>query len=118
MIIRINNARFYSYHGVHGYEKEYGNEFQIDIKMDCDLSGLGDTDDLHKTVDYLAVYKLTQKIFNEHKFNLIETVNKRICKAIMDNFSLVKSVEVKVRKLNAPLGIIDSVEIINSLNRN
>ncbi len=118
MIIRINNARFYSYHGVHGYEKEYGNEFQIDIEMDCDLRELGESDDLHKTVDYLAVYRLTQKIFSEHKFNLIETVNKRICEAIIQNFPLVNAVEVKVRKLNAPLGIIDSVEIINSAKRN
>src|SRR4030095_12976838 len=113
MKIKINNARFYSYHGVHGYEKEYGNEFQIDIDMDCDLSGLGDSDDLNNTVDYLAVYRLVQKIFNETKFNLIESVNKKICSAILENFSLVNSVEVKVRKLNAPLGIIDSVEIVN-----
>ena len=32
---------------------------------------------------------------------------------ILDKFPLVNSVEVRIRKPNAPLGIIDSVEIIH-----
>lgn len=115
--IRINNAKFYAYHGVLDYEKEYGNEFEVDIEMQCDLSALGDTDDLEKTVDYLSVYKVVQKIFTQKKFNLIESVNQYICREIIDNFAHVSSVRVNIRKLNAPLGIIDSVEIENKLDR-
>ncbi len=115
--IRINNARFYAFHGVLDYEKEMGNEFEIDIEMNCDLDKLKDTDDLKNTVDYLSIYKLVEKIFNEKKYNLIETVNQNICRSILESFPLVNSVEVRVRKPNAPLGIIDSVEIINKMNR-
>ena len=115
--IRINNAKFYFYHGVLDYEKQYGNEFEVDIIMKCDISSLKNTDDLNKTVDYLSVYNLVEKIFHEKKYNLIETVNQNICKEILDNFFPVKSVKVKIRKPNAPLGIIDSVEIINKLKR-
>ncbi len=115
--IRINNAKFFAYHGVLEYEKEFGNTFEVDIEMKCDIAALGDSDDLHKTVDYLSVYKLAEKIFSSKKFNLIETVNQNICKAILDNFPLVNSVKVNVRKPNAPLGVIDSVEITNKLKR-
>ncbi|MDQ3021421.1 MAG: dihydroneopterin aldolase [Bacteroidota bacterium] len=115
--IRINNAKFFAYHGVLDYEKKYGNEFEVDIEMECNLNSLRDTDDLNNTVDYLSVYNLVKKIFNEKKFNLIETVNQNICTEILQNFSAVKSVKVKIRKPNAPLGIIDSVEIINKLKR-
>lgn len=115
--IRINNARFYAYHGVLDYEKKYGNKFELDIFMECELRGLNDSDDLNKTVDYLSVYKLTEKIFKEEKYNLIETLNNKICKGILDNFPLVNSVKVCIRKPNAPLGIIDSVEVINELSR-
>lgn len=115
--IRINNAKFYAYHGVLDYEKEHGNEFEIDIEMKCDLNSLGNSDDLKKTVDYLAVYKLIEKIFTGKKYNLIETVNKNICKGIIENYPLVKSVRVSIRKPNAPLGIIDSVEVINEVTR-
>jgi dihydroneopterin aldolase len=115
--IKINNARFYAYHGVLDYEKQYGNEFEADIEMMCDVSGLGMSDDLSKTVDYLAVYKLVEKIFSASKYNLIETLTEEICDSILSNFPMVKSVNVHVRKPNAPLGIIDSVEIINRKER-
>lgn len=116
-IIKINNAKFYSYHGVLDYEKKYGNIFEVDIKVKCDLSGLKNSDDLNNTVDYVSIFKLVEQIFSESKFNLIESLNKRICQDIIDNFVLVKSVKVKIRKPNAPLGIIDSVEIIDKLKR-
>jgi len=115
--IKINNAKFYAYHGVLDYEKKYGNEFEVDIEMKCDLSSLGSSDDISKTVDYLSVYKLIEKIFSEKKYNLIETVNQNIGKAVLDNFPAVNSVKVKIRKPNAPLGIIDSVEIANEFKR-
>ncbi|MBS1553184.1 MAG: dihydroneopterin aldolase [Bacteroidetes bacterium] len=116
-VIRINKAVFYSYHGVLEYEKKFGNKFEVDIEMKCDTDSLGDTDDLEKTVNYQEVYNLTGKIFSEKKFNLIETVNINICKAILDNFPQVLSVKVSISKPNAPLGIIDSVEVINKLKR-
>ncbi len=115
--IKINNARFYSYHGVLDYEKEYGNQFQIDIEMQCDLSGLKDSDDLTKTVNYLEVYNKIKELFNKDKFHLIETANQKICDMILNEFPLVKIVTVKIRKPNAPLGIIDSVEIVNEKSR-
>lgn len=115
--IRINKAEFFAYHGVLDYEKQYGNKFEVDIEMKCDISSLGDSDDLTKTVDYLAVYKCVEKIFTEKKYNLIETVNQNICKGIIDNFKMVKSVKVSIRKPNAPLGLIESVEIVNKLKR-
>lgn len=115
--IRINKARFYAHHGVFEHEKVHGNEFEVDVIMNCDLSGLKDSDDLHKTVNYQSVYKFAEKVFKENKFNLIETVNQNLCKGILENFPLVKSVKVRIRKPNAPLGILDSVEIINEMHR-
>ena len=116
--IRINNAKFYAYHGVLDYEKQYGNEFEADIEMICNTSELGLSDDLTKTVDYLSVYKLVDKIFKSANYNLIETLSEKICESILNEFPLVVSVRVKIRKPNAPLGIIDSVEIINKKERN
>lgn len=117
MTIKINGAKFFAYHGVLEYEKQYGNEFEVDIKMKCDLGDLKNTDDLNKTVDYLAVYKFVEKLFKEKNYNLIETINKNICKGILDNFPLVNSVTVKIRKPNAPLGIIKNVEVVSKLKR-
>ena len=116
--IKINNAKFFAYHGDLEHEKVFGNQFEVDIEMICDLSGLEDSDKLSKTVNYLAVYNLVKEIFNREKFNLVETANNKVCEAILENFVLVQKVIVKIRKPNAPLGIIDSVEVVNELSRN
>lgn len=112
--IKINNAKFYAYHGVLDYEKQYGNLFEVDIEMQCDLSELQNSDDLHRTVNYLEVYNRVKELFHKDKFHLIETMNQHICDMVLKEFKLVKEVTVKIRKPNAPLGIIDSVEIINT----
>ena len=113
--IRINNAQFYAYHGVLEYEKQYGNRFEIDIEMQCDIDGI--EDELTDTVDYLSVYNKVREVFESKKFNLIETANKKVGETILENFPKVHSVKVSIRKPNAPLGIIDSVEITNSYKR-
>ena len=115
--IRINNARFYSYRGVLEHEKKFGNVYEVDVEMQCDLGNLSISDDLSKTVDYLSVYGLVKRIFESEKFNLIESLNKKICKEIIDNFTPVKIVKVSVRKLIASLGIIDSVEVVHTEER-
>lgn len=115
--IRINNARFYAFHGDHEYERQFGNQFEVDIEMDCDLKELDETDKLSKTVDYLAVYNEVKEIFHKDKFYLLETISSRICRTILGKFPPVQKVKVSVRKPNAPLGIIDSVEVTNELKR-
>lgn len=115
--IKINNAKFYAYHGDLEYEKKYGNQFEVDIEMKCDLTELNHSDKLSKTVDYLSVYNLVSDIFSKQKFNLIETLNIEICEEIIKKFVQVKKVKVSVRKPNAPLGIIDSIEIVNTMEK-
>ena len=115
--IKINNAKFYAYHGDLEYERQYGNQFEVDIEMNCDLTTLDNLDKLTKTVDYLAVYNTVRDIFNKNKFYLIETVNNKICDVLLEKFPLIQEVKVSVRKPNAPLGIIDSVEVINHKKR-
>lgn len=115
--VKINNAKFFSYHGMFEYEKEFGNQFEVDIEMQCDLSELKLTDSIKHTVNYLEVYNYVKELVHEKKFNLIETLNQEICKGILDKFVKVKKVKVSIRKPNAPLGVIDSVEVINTMEK-
>jgi len=115
--IRINNARFFAYHGVHQYEKDFGNEFQLDVEMHCNIPSLAGVDDLSLTVDYQSVYNHISEIILNNKFNLLETLNQVIGNSILENFELVESVKLSIRKSNAPIGLIDSVEIISDYKR-
>ena len=113
--IKINNAKFFAYHGVLEYEKKYGNQFEVDIEMECDIDVTND--DLNETVDYLSVYNEVKNNFESRTSNLIETANNEIGDLILSKFSKVMKVKVSVRKPNAPLGIIDSVEIEKTYER-
>ncbi|MCB0722361.1 MAG: dihydroneopterin aldolase [Ignavibacteriae bacterium] len=114
--IRINNAKFFAFHGVLEYERKYGNQFEIDIEMECDIDGI--SDDLNETVDYLSVYNEVKKNFESRTSNLIETANREIGELILEKFPKVMKVKVSIRKPDAPLGIIDSVEIEKTYERN
>jgi dihydroneopterin aldolase len=113
--IKINNAKFFAYHGVLEYERKYGNQFEVDIEMECDVDVIND--DLNSTVDYLSVYNEVKNNFESRTSNLIETANREIGELILSKFPKVMKVKVSIRKPNAPLGIIDSVEIEKTYER-
>ncbi|MFZ0390567.1 MAG: dihydroneopterin aldolase [Calditrichia bacterium] len=110
-LIRLNNMIFYAHHGYYQAERELGQKFQVDIELDCDFGPAIESDSLHDTVNFEAVYQIVHRIFSSYKFTLLETLADRIAEQILSHFS-VESVRIRVRKPNVPLnGFLDNVEI-------
>ncbi|MCF8241489.1 MAG: dihydroneopterin aldolase [Melioribacteraceae bacterium] len=110
-IIRIKNAIFYAYHGALQEEQNIGGKFEADVDIYTDFSNAARTDDLHKTVNYDEVYKFINKIVHEKKYYLIETLSITIAENLLEKFSEIQKVAVRVRKNNVPVGgLIDCVE--------
>ncbi|MDX9757607.1 MAG: dihydroneopterin aldolase [Bacteroidota bacterium] len=110
--IRLKNAVFYGYHGNHHEERFLGGRFHIDVEMETDFREAAEHDDLHRTVNYEAVYNLMQDIVTNQSFKLIEALARRIALAVLDQFTEVRAVIVRVRKPGVPLkGVIDFVEV-------
>ncbi len=111
-IIRIKNAVFYAYHGAFQDEQNLGGRFEVDIDMYCDFSAAARSDDLKLTVDYEKVYTVIKQLVEEKKYFLIEALGYKIADGILENFDLVRKVDVRVRKNNPPVrGVIDAVEV-------
>jgi len=111
-IIRIKNAVFYAYHGAFKDEQNLGGRFEVDIDLYCDFSDAAHNDDLERTVDYEQVYAVIKELVEGKKYFLIEALGYKIADGILDNFLLVKQVNVRVRKNNPPVrGVIDAVEV-------
>lgn len=109
--IRLHNAVFYAYHGNQHEERHLGGKFHVDVEMETDFSDAAEHDRLVETVNYEQIYNLVQDIITNQKFNLIETVAKRIADSIMDAYPQVQGVIVRVRKPGAPIkGVADYVE--------
>ena len=110
-IIRIKNASFYAYHGAFAEEQSIGGKFEADVDIHSDFSEAAKTDDLHKTVNYVDVYKFIDNIINEKKYYLIETLASVIADRLLTSFPKINKVCVRVRKNSVPIGgLIDYVE--------
>ena len=110
--IALEGMEFHAYHGCFAEEQVTGNTFFVDIYFDTDTSVAEDTDDLNETVNYAEVYEII-KAQMEIKSKLLENVGKRIIDAITKRFPEVETIELKVSKMNPPIGgKVDNVSVI------
>jgi len=100
--IILKGMKFFGRHGVLRQERELGQPFVVDVKLNLDFGAAGKADDLSQTVDYAQVYSEVEKIVTGKPLRLLETLAERIAEKILKGFS-VKQVTVKVKKPKAPL---------------
>ena len=101
--IAINDMRFYAHHGCFEQERAIGTHFRVDLSFTTDTSKAEVSDNIADTVSYLDVYQVVKREM-EIPSHLLEHVARRIGEGVKQKFSSVDSVNVKVSKLNPPLG--------------
>jgi 7,8-dihydroneopterin aldolase/epimerase/oxygenase len=102
-IISITGMEFHSYHGCFKEEQLIGNTFVVDIHVETNTTEAEIEDNLHKTINYASVYSLVKSEM-EVTSKLIEHVAKRILDSVMASYPQIDSAEIKVSKLNPPVG--------------
>lgn len=101
--IAINDMRFYAHHGCFEQERAIGTHFRVDLWFETDTSKAEVSDNIADTVSYLDVYQVVKRQM-EIPSNLLEHVARRIGEGIRKEFPAVTAVNVRVSKLNPPLG--------------
>lgn len=110
-LIKLEGMEFFAYHGCFKEEQIIGTKFRVDLTIEADVDEAAANDDLHLTINYLSVYQMIKKQM-EIKSKLLENVGKRILDELYVQFPGVIKAEVKVSKLNPPLGgKLDSVSL-------
>lgn len=104
-IVSLEGVEFYAFHGVYEEERQIGNRFSIDIAIETDLEPAGKSDDLADTVDYQRVYQLMAGVMQQPSA-LLEHIASDIIRSVRAAYPQVKTVRVKVSKLNPPIGAI------------
>lgn len=102
--IRLEDMRFHALHGVLEQERVVGGDYSVSLTLT--VSDAGDAvlhDRLEATVNYATAYKLVRQTMRQPSA-LIEHVAGRILEAIFAAFPPVTEAEVKVCKLNPPMG--------------
>ena len=110
--ITLHGMRFLGRHGVTLEERMEPQPFEVDVTMWADLAVAASSDELADTVDYSAVFGQVQEVVEQRSFRLIEALAGAVIDAVLAAQPRVASIEVRVRKPNAPLpGSFETVEV-------
>jgi dihydroneopterin aldolase len=101
--IFLEGMEFFAYHGHYKEEQIIGTKFIIDLEMGFESGQAEHSDRLSDTINYQEVYQVVKKEM-EINAHLLESVARRILDAVLRSFPQVKSVQVKISKINPPLG--------------
>lgn len=101
--ILMHGLCFFGHHGVFEEERRLGQRFVVDVEMEVDAFPAARDDDVGKTVDYGAVYADVKRIVEGPPNRLIEAVAERVARCVLEKYA-VRSVLVRVKKLQIPLG--------------
>jgi dihydroneopterin aldolase len=116
-LITINDMRFYAHHGCFEQERVIGTHFRVDLSFTTDTSKAEISDNIVDTVSYLDVYQVVKAEMMTPS-HLLEHVARRVGESVLADFPAVDTVNVKVSKLNPPLGgQMDSVSVTLDLAR-
>lgn len=116
--MNVRGMKFYGYHGVFPEENRLGQQFYVDLDLQLDLSQAADTDDLAYTVNYAELHALAKEIVEGKPFKLIEALAGRIASRVLEAYTSVNEVTVRVTKPHPPFDIhFDGVTIELSRKR-
>lgn len=101
-VISIEGIEVFAHHGVLADEKEHGQQFLIDVRLE--LFSVPITDDLGATVDYAGVAEQVERLATTTRHDLIETLARQIGESLLID-GRVRKVVVTVRKPQAPMPV-------------
>ncbi len=95
-------------HGVHDWERETAQPFELDVELELDLREAARADDLARTVDYGAVFQSCREIVEGRSWRLLEALAEDVAGHLLAAHPSVESVTVRIRKrslaLDRPIG--------------
>lgn len=101
--IHLSDVRFHAFHGVLPQEKSVGADFVVNLRLGYDISSAMESDNVMETLNYSQVYEAVKQEM-ETPSNLLEYVAGRIVKSLNDHFPDITSIDLKLTKLNPPMG--------------
>ncbi|WNS42168.1 dihydroneopterin aldolase [Paenibacillus sp. MMS20-IR301] len=101
----LHRMEYYGYHGVFEEERKLGQRYYVDLQLELDLQKAGLTDDLEQTVNYAEAHVLVKNIVEKKSFKLIEALAEHIASAVLDTYTVINAVTVKVTKPHPPFDV-------------
>lgn len=100
--IQLTGLTVFGRHGVFAHERENGQEFVIDLRLQIDLAAAAASDDVVDTVHYGELAEQVAAVVAGEPVNLIETLASRIADVALAD-ERVQAATVTVHKPHAPI---------------
>lgn len=100
--ITLTGLRVRGRHGVEDFERERGQDFVVDVRLETDLAPAAATDDIAATVHYGELAERLVTVVAGEPVNLIETLADRLAAVCLAD-DRVSAATVTVHKPQAPI---------------
>jgi 7,8-dihydroneopterin aldolase/epimerase/oxygenase len=101
--VALEGLEFHAFHGVYPHERNSGNWFEVDIAVETDFTEGAAKDELTGTVNYETLFQIIKDEM-ERPSKLLETVAEKIVGSVLAQLPAVMQVELKISKINPPIG--------------
>lgn len=101
--IFVNDIQLHAYHGVMPQEQLTGNDYLVSVSAQYPIAKAITTDDVQHTLNYAMVYDIVKEEMGISS-KLVEHVAGRIAQHLMKQFADISAVQVRITKLNPPMG--------------
>ena len=101
--IILKGMQFFGYHGVLDEERRLGQRFEVDLELVLDLQPAGQRDELALSISYADVFKSVEDVVIGKPFRLLEALAESISQRVLEQYTSVEEVLVRVKKPGAPI---------------
>ncbi|PZD94836.1 dihydroneopterin aldolase [Paenibacillus sambharensis] len=101
----LKGMQFFGYHGVIPEENKLGQRYGVELELLLDLGQASESDDIDATVNYAELYEVVKAVVEGPPSKLIEAVAARIASAVLDTYTIINEVAVRVTKPHPPFDI-------------
>ncbi len=101
--VELVDMEFFACHGCFEEERIIGNKFVVNLWVECDCRRPSQTDNIEDALNYQSLYDIVKREMAIPS-HLLEHVAGRILKGVKEEFPYVSSAQVRIDKLNPPLG--------------
>lgn len=114
----IQNAEYYSYHGVRSEERTLGGKYEVDLEMYYDAREAIINDNVANALNYEEALFCVTEVISGDNYHLIETIASEILDMVLDRFPECKKATVRLRKMSVPMKrVIGCIEVEQSVIR-
>jgi dihydroneopterin aldolase len=100
--VTIKGVRLYATHGLFNEEASTGNEFEINLTVSYKPTKKLITE-IEETINYVSLNEIVRNVMLKQRHHLLETCAMQVSDEIKSQFPEVKTIEVNIQKVAAPI---------------